>query len=155
LRGSYASSPWTGVASAGGFSSTKSASEGTNPPSAGAAVNGITPAQFDGVNDTLTLTGTLADYVSASAYSGWALALANRVTTANVDGFNNNVIISNSTSAAFAVGMRSSGKVVLYHLDTTAKNAEAHFTIGAWQFVHWRFDGRKICIGVNGTWGTP
>jgi hypothetical protein len=51
--------------------------------------------------------------------------------------------------------MRLSGKVMLYHFDTGAKNAEANFTIGAWQFVHWRFDGRKICIGVNGVWGTP
>src|SRR5204863_3743727 len=94
-------------------------------------------------------------YVSASAYSGWAWVFANSVATDNVDGFNNNVIISNSTSVAFAVGMCSSGKVTLYHLDTVGKNAEAPFTIGAWQFVHWRFDGRKICIGVNGMWGTP
>jgi hypothetical protein len=155
LRGSYSASPWAGVASAAGFSSAQNASEATNPPSVGAAVNGIAPASFDGTNDTLTLTGTLADYVSASAYSGWAWVFANSVATDNVDGFNNNVIISNSTSVAFAVGMCSSGKVTLYHLDTVGKNAEAPFTIGAWQFVHWRFDGRKICIGVNGTWGTP
>lgn len=72
-RGSFASSPWAATASAGD-SGSRALSEATNPPSAGTAVNGFTPALFDGTNDVLFSPTGSTDLWTASEYSYVLLA---------------------------------------------------------------------------------
>lgn len=67
-RASYGGSPWAGTASAGA-SGSRSLSEATNPPAVGAALNGLTPADFDGDNDVLSSATAYTSYVSEAAGS--------------------------------------------------------------------------------------
>lgn len=78
LRASYSSAPWLGIASAG-TSGTHDFTEVANPPSVGAALNGFTPADFNG--STQLLTGAVpTDFVSTSV-GGIAVLFRTRTTT--------------------------------------------------------------------------
>ncbi len=131
------SSPWVGTASAG-TSGTHNATEGTNPPSAGTALNGYSTAQYDGSNDRLTLDGTTPSYFGAAALSAFALVY--------VDNTNERVIFE--THNAYAPLYVSSG-VVYFRPYGAGTNCSRAISIGAWALVTLRYTGSNVEIGVN------
>lgn len=74
VRGDYAGSPWADESGGG-----NNLTEATNPPAVGTALNGWDPADFDGANDNMTAPSTAATYFTASAYTVWAVFLADTV----------------------------------------------------------------------------
>jgi hypothetical protein len=66
-RADFSGSPWTATASAGSSGTNGSLTEGTNPPSVGAAQNGLTPADFDGTNDQITAANAVTTYLTNAA----------------------------------------------------------------------------------------
>ncbi len=131
------SSPWVGTASAG-TSGTHNATEGTDPPSAGTAVNGHTPALFDGVNDRLSLDGTTPSYFGAAALSAFALVY--------IDNTNERVIFC--THNAYAP-LYVSSNIVWFRPYGAGVNCSRAMPIGAWALVTLRYTGSQIQIGVN------
>jgi hypothetical protein len=155
-RASFTSSPWGGTASAGS-SASEAISEGTNPPSTGAAVNGLTPADFDGTNDRLLadIAGSIDDFYNAAAYSGWALVYADAITTDSTTPYDNDAIVSTQGASFAGVYLRSSGLAGIYHYDTGWTKVETAFTTGAWHLVQWKYDGVNLKIRVDsGSWAS-
>lgn len=75
-RASFTASPWVGTASVGA-SGSSNLTEATNPPTAGAAVNGYTPAVFNGTTSVLN-DGTLASAIGdGTDFKIWALVKPN------------------------------------------------------------------------------
>lgn len=155
-RASYSASPWAGVASAGS-SSGRNATEGTNPPATGTAVNGLVPADFDGTNDRLTPTGTTDTYVAALAASGWLLVNIDAIASNNANPLANDGIFGNeegSGSHAFGISVRNTGGGLVYvslnsGSSSGGASASRAITTGAWALITWRYTGSALQIGVN------
>lgn len=156
-RASYAGSPWTGYASLGA-SGSRSLTNGATPPGTGTAVNGKTPADFNGTTQYLSAGGTWSDYYTASVYSGWMLVKIDAVDTNNADLTLNDCLVSCSTSAWHGVCLKSGGTVHAFSYDTGSglnSGPSTTFTIGSWQLVQWKREGGSLKIRVNGgAWQT-
>jgi hypothetical protein len=159
-KASYSGSPWVGSES-DGISGSNDLSEATNPPSTGAAINGLTPADFDGTNDKLTAEGTLDTYLNADEYSGWALINVDAIGTDVSDTtqiYENDCVLSTQPSAYWMIYLRSSGLVGIGHYAGGAfyKVVTAAISTGSWALVQWKYNGTEITIRVNdGAWATP
>lgn len=155
-RGSYAGAPWAGVASAGTSGAHSLLATGGSPPTAGTPVNGYAPAAFDGVAKYMDADGTANDYMTAAAYSGWALVKVNAITTNDATAYNNEAISIFAGSAYFGVVLKSTGVVKVFAYDTGLgdfNGPEAAITTGAWALVQWKYDGTNLKIRVNnGAW---
>ncbi len=147
-RASYAASPWVGVPSAGS-SGSRDLSEATNPPSAGAAINGLTPADFDGTNDVLTNATQMGTLLSASAWSCWALVNIDAINTNNTDVWLNDPIF-NDSGAFWGIHLKSGGTVHAYQWDGAAKSVSETIATGAWALVQAKYDGTNLRLRVNG-----
>lgn len=147
---SYAGSPWVGKVSSG-TSGSNNATEGTQPPATGAAVNGFTPADFDGSNDLLTAGGTVDTYVAALAVSGWALVWVDAASN-QANPINNGPIIYDSGNNSIAVSFRST-PLVYFSLNGGSSgggtSVSRAYSTGAWQFITFRYNGTNIQVGVN------
>lgn len=146
----YAASPWVGTASAGA-SGGRTLTEATNPPAAGAAVNGHAPADFDGSNDKLASALTLGDFISSSHWSMWALAWVDNAFASGGAGtlYTNPAFFVDTPNAYLTAGFSSDG-MALYH--NAAEYAVAQAT-GAWALLQWKYDGTDIKLRVNaGAW---
>jgi hypothetical protein len=148
-RASFSASPWSGTASAGG-SGSRDLTEATNPPAAGSAVNGLTPADFDGTNDKLTAPGTMDTYWNAGAGSGWVLAYVDAISTDNALVYLNDCILSTSPAMYLGVYLRSSGVVGIRFVDVGEVVVSTSISTGAWVLVQWKYDGSTIKIRTNG-----
>lgn len=162
VAGPPAVGTFAGVASAGasGGRNFVDTDDGfTEPPGTSAPLNGRVGAAFAPATlpDRLNSNPVVAsDVYSASTYSGWMLINATSSATDNPDAYDNDSVIASYTTSWFGLVLKSSGKVVVYHYDgTDFAGAEAPFTFGTPQYVHWKFTGGSLKIGVNGTWGTP
>lgn len=149
LWSNFSASPWVGSPSAG-VSGDNDLSEATNPPAAGATVNGRTPADFDGTNDELDAEGTANTYFNAQTLSGWILFNADAVNTNNATTYENDCLITTRPSAYFTVFLKSTGEIGIRFVPTAESIVTSTFTIGAWQLVQWKYDGATIRIRVNG-----
>lgn len=150
-RASYAGSPWTPTASAGSSGSNGNLAEALNAPSTGSAVNGLTPAAFDGADDILTSANAMSTYIDAAAYSGWGLLNVTSSSTDDGSAWLNDGLFSSASSQYLGLGFRSSNKVKMYHFDSADFDGpEANFTFGAWQLAQWRYGGTNLELRVNG-----
>ena len=154
LRGSYGGSPWVGTASAGNSSTWRGAH--ANAPGVGAAVNGYTPADFDGTNDTLTVANTvpnnatLADIISAPA---WTMVFLINMDAADADAgagnrFTQPNLIADS-GAYFVVSYTSSGVAIEMADGITTTTIAVACATGGWHMVKIRYDGTKYYLGVD------
>lgn len=153
-RASYGGSPWVGVASAGG-SGTHNLSEGTNPPSTGSAVNGLTPADFDGVNDKIDNANTIGTFLTASAWSAAVLIWIDNVSTATATTMCS--IVGNSAGGFWGLGHRdnSGPKVYSYIWDGANKSIEIPITTGAWHLVQAKLESGIHKLRIDGgSWTT-
>ena len=152
-RASYTGSPWTANASAGTSAANGSFTEATNPATAGTALNGRTPASFDGTAKLLTSANTLATYVSATAFSVTVLVKpATPVASPTAGaGYNEPAILGESAQGYWYLTYTTGG-VKIGHRDTTAGawvEATQACTSGAWHLVHAWFDGVNISISID------
>lgn len=149
-RASYAASPWTGTASAG-TSLGRDLTEATNPPAAGTAVNGRTPADFDGTDDELQIPGTIATYFNADAYSFWVLVNIDAIDT---DGGNHqdDMIFGQTAGSRLWLTVRSTGPVVkLGHFDGAGYVTSTRtIATATWLFIQGRYNGTDQTLRVNG-----
>lgn len=152
-RASFAGSPWAPVASAGISGTQGSMTEATNPPATGAALNGLTPADFDGTNDVLSNANSLSTFIGAAA---WSIAvLINPTATAAVRsvgaGYSDPAIIAETTQGYWYLTYTTSG-VTVGHYDSVAgvwKEANQACSSGSWHLVQAWFDGVNISISVD------
>lgn len=154
--GSYSASPWVGAASLGG-SGGRDLTEGTNPPSAGSALNGFTPAVFDGVNDELS-GAACSTFITTTNFSFGALVNFSALTTNDTANyFLNHTIFGTTGTAEWAVYARANGGAGLVGCATGASNrveiALGGAGTGAWKYIQGKSNGTTLSIRVNG--GTP
>lgn len=150
-RPDYGGPPWAGTASAG-TSGTHSLTNGTATAfSAGTALNGYTPAYVDGRERLaqpppvmmMTADGTLADYVNATSFSGWALVYEDPAAVGAR-------YILNAEAAADQIQLFTSGTAGLtVGNGGGAKTVSRAFTTGAYQLITFRYTGTNLQIGVN------
>jgi hypothetical protein len=150
-RASYSGSPWSGIASAGS-SGGRDVSEATNPPAAGGAVNGYTPADFDGTNDFLASTASYADFFSGSAFTVVVLVNVDTAPAPSVNPHDNATIVADSTGH-WGVGVNTSGLRAFIFDGTTKDTAsDAYVTVstGTWTMLKVKWTGTQLQIGKNG-----
>jgi hypothetical protein len=155
-KGSYGGSPWVGSASAG-TSGSRNLTEATNPPAAGAAQNGLTPADFDGTNDKLSNALTLDNFITNSAGSVWILFRPDTAGTAAA-AFSKHtqrgLLAQDGGSTTFSVTHSTAG-VALSIYDTSQKEIEIACGIGAYHLAQVRWGGGNAELRVdNGLWST-
>lgn len=156
-RASYSGPPWSGTASAG-TSGSNNLTDSGNSPSAGTAVNGYTPADFDGLNDVLNgpnvddLVSNSAGTIIALAYMDAAFADpgASLYYTAPAffgRGVSNSRVALCYTSSGVRIGGSSDG--ISY--DSVAVAAST----GAWHLLQGRWNGTTLEVRVDsGSWST-
>lgn len=157
-RASFAGSPWVARASAGSSGSNGNLTEGTNPPATGSAVNGLTPADFDGTNDILSNATAITTMVSDASGSLVCLFYAD---TAFADPGSTSFylepsLIGNATSK-LSLSFSTAG-VSLGTFNGAAWNAvRTACGTGAWHLAQARWDnvGGNIEVRVDsGSWQT-
>ncbi len=157
-RASYAGSPWTPTASAGPSGSNGNLAEATNPPATGLAVNGHTPADFDGTDDRLvtasangevdfygtTLYATdsytiIVLFYADAAVAGQGAALYDEAVLWGEQGATGGPILSFSTD-----GVKGG------HFDfATWKSVSVAASTGNWHAAFLRYDNTNIEVGVD------
>lgn len=143
-RASYTGSPFVGRASAGG-SGSQNLTEATNPPAVGAALNGLTPADFDGINDVLG-GATLATFQGAAA---WSLSLLLKIDTIIATAAGEGQILSDTTGT-FGVGTNTASNVILVEqYDVSWKRHTAAISAGAYTLVQAKYDGTNLHLRTN------
>lgn len=117
-------------------------------------VPGLPVPDFDGVNDVLSVPGTVADYTSSAGYSGWALVDLDNVSVANSNA-QNDTIIGSLVSQRWGVYVRSDGNAGVYHFDGAVEkhaNAPGLHRSGL-SLVQWNWTPGTLKIRVSaGDW---
>lgn len=149
-RASFSSSPWAGVASAGS-SSGRNLTEATNPPNAGSALNGLTPANFDGSNDRLN--GADAD-VLVSASTGMIAALF-RADTAAADAgaalaYNNPALLTPNNGGVYLTYSNSGVRLGGFNGGAVHNSLAVAAAAAAWHLVVATWDATTLYLSVDG-----
>lgn len=152
-RASYTGSPWAANASNGASGSNGNFTEATNPAISGTALNGLTPASFNGTTRILTGAQNLSTYITTAAWSLSVLVKpASTVVARSVGaGYNDPAIIAETVQGYWYLTYTTSG-VTIGHYNSVAgvwKEATQACSSGAWHLVHAWFDGVNISIAVD------
>lgn len=152
-RGSYAGSPWAGTPSVG-TSGSRSLAEATFPPAVGPAVNGFTPANFDGTNDRIGGTATLGDVVNNNAGSCWVLFKADTAaapfgTGSTAQPFEQPGIVCTNGSGYWIVSYNSDGVIVATN-DGSYKVIVLPASVGEWHLVQIRKTATHFEARIDG-----
>ena len=150
-RASFSASPWVGVASNGG-SGSRNLTEATNPPSAGSALNGLNPADFDGSNDRLGSSDAMDQFVTSSA--GMFAVLFNADAAAADAGatlaYNNpSFIAHNVTAEVYFTFSDSGGRLGCYNGSDQNSFAAACGT-AAWHMAVGTWDSSTLYLSIDG-----
>lgn len=156
--GDYASGTWTGRASAGAsLGRDLVQATGGSQPAAGATVNGFTPPDFDGTNDSLPTVAPvyITDLVSASA--GLIAVVFNADTSAAAQAspnFNNDRAIFSDTAGRIGIAHTSTG-VRAYCYNGTTRVATTLITAptGVWGVALAWWDSTNLSCQFNS--GSP
>jgi hypothetical protein len=157
-RPNYGGSPWAGTASAGS-SGSRNLAEGTNAPSAGTALNGYTPADFDGTNDKLALSGGLyLDTLMGAATGSFWFAVLVRMDTlaADAGAINNPILFGDADNVNMGLSI-SDGGAFAFMYDTTTGYASTSTacTASAYHLIQVWHDGTNLNLMVDQTAATP
>ncbi len=147
-RASYAGSPWTGTASAGS-SGSKNLTEATNPPAAGTAVNGLTPAAFDGTNDRLANATAMSSIFTAAAGTFVVIAKTNAAAAPAAGPYDDPTFFSDPAIGAVGLGWNTSG-VRAFLTDGSYKTATIAQGTGSWFMACMRWDSANLSLDING-----
>lgn len=158
---SYTGSPWTGKTSTGA-SGGRTLTEATNPPATGAAVNGLTPPDFNGTSQVLGAAAAganyIGNYISATAYSYTVLFYADTATAdTGGDAYLQPCIIGDMDFGGdFGLAFSSVG-VRAWHKDSGGGYGGVTLacSTGAWHAVQVVYDGTNLKVRLDGgSWST-
>ncbi len=153
VRGSYAAAPWAGTASAGTSGAKTFQTSGTNP-TAGTAVNGLTPAAFNGSTQYLIdIVSTMSAYISTTAYRVSLLINATSAAAPAGNIYDNPGILTEA-GGEWGIVFNSNG-VSCYHDSAGYKVASQACSTGAWHAVDVLYNGTTLTVSVDGVAGTP
>lgn len=142
--GSFSGSPWSGTASAGASSGRNLSTLGTLPGT-GSAVDGVTPATFNGTNQALTDgVNTAENYITTTAYTV-SLLLKPTAAAADTTVYNNPGLVT-ETGGNWGIVYSDAG-VRVYHQSAT--EATAALATGSWAQVDVVFSAGTLEIWVN------
>lgn len=155
VRGSFAATPWVGVASAGP-SGARDWIAGINPD-VGTALNGYDSASFNGTTHFLIVSGGLltSDVITTTAYRFSLLAEFDTVPAPAANAYDDAPIFGES-GGNFGVVFNTAG-VHCFHHDGAYKVASsaAGVTTGTKYAIDVVYDGSSITVSVNAVAGTP
>lgn len=150
-RASFSASPWVGTASAGS-SGSRNISEATNPPAAGAALNGLTPADFDGTNDKLASAIAADQFVTATA--GMCAVLFNADAAAADAGaalaYLNPSFIGHNVTAEIYFTFSSSGVRLGSYNGVDQNSLAVACGTAAWHLAVATWNGTTLSLSVDG-----
>lgn len=147
---SYSGSPWVPVAGTAG-----NLSEATNPATVGAAVNGFTPADFDGVDDLLSGANGSSFVAGGAGTSSTILALVyvDAVAADAVAGSPqlNEGIIALNGAGFVGIGISVAGSRPFVNDGTYKQTTPASVacSTGAWHMIWMRWTGGAMNHGVD------
>lgn len=148
----FSTSPWIGDPSA-----TIPIQVGDNfaPPSAGAAVNGFTPVDFDGINDTLFFDGHFLNTIISSTTYYYAFVVYPRNPIADAGILGNPAIIGD-TGINFGLVFSDAGMTAFqYDAGPGWTGVTVACSANNWHFVQVWHDGTNLHCQVDTTVGTP
>lgn len=151
-RASYSGSPWNGNPS-GGSSEGRSLAEPTNPPTTGSAVNGLTPAAFNGVDTILNSDAYIETLLPPAECSGAVLFYANTAAAPAGAAYDDPALLSEQFAFSFTFCSAGLG----YAWYDGAWNSPHRVTCGtgAWHLAQFRFDGTNFELRVDsGAWSS-
>lgn len=156
MRASYSGSPWAGTASTG-TSGSHSFAESTNPPTTGTAVNGFTPAHFNGTNSTLSDQANFSNvYLSASAYSVFMLVKASGAAAPAANVYDNPQLFGTSRQtlgiATMGIAWSTSGVNAWHETvsgSTWVQTGWVAMSASAWHLVTVTYNGSNLVLGVD------
>ncbi len=169
LKASFTALPWIGTASAGTSGSEEQATKSGNNPTAGAAVNGFTPAVYDGTggsqqnSEAATNPGgssiDIASIISATAYTVMFMVYVDSA-AAYVSGTtyqNATILAGDARFGIYFATVAGAGQVGVYHYNGSFPDVKVPLSFGAWHFVCVRWDSTSgnVQIDVDSTPGTP
>lgn len=146
----YGGTPWVGTASTGS-SGSRNLTEVDNAPSTGSAVNGLTPADFDGINDRL-LTGALMSALFTAAAGSLAIVFNSDTAAADAGAsapYGNPPLLAD-TNGLFIVGFSTSGVRVGYYDGATWNSVAVACATGGWHVVFVRWNGTNLEVRLDG-----
>lgn len=147
IRASYAGNPWVGT------SGSENYTEATNFPAVGAAVNGLTPADFDGVNDQLVSATSDINALYGTSGSELIIVSFDALPADNADAFLEGVVLEDANTFLGLYVSTSGVRANAYdtgHRSTTPKVPVSVSTFYALQF---RFNGSVLeCRKNTGGW---
>jgi hypothetical protein len=143
----YTTPTWSGSASAG-ISATKSLTDATNPATAGAALNGLTTARFDGVNDVMLDANTFSHSYQPNLYM---MFLINPTTLDAPTSADNDPALYGDQYAYARVTITTSGVAVriLSAEGPAVTSAYVAAPLATWTLVRIKMDGKKVYIAKN------
>lgn len=150
-RAAFSASPWVGTAS-GGSSGSRNLTEATNPPSAGTALNGFAPADFDGTNDTIASGLAVDQFVTAGAgmcaclFNADAAAADAGATTAYL----NPSFLAHNVTAEVYFTYSSSGVRLGCYNGTDQNSFAAACGTGAWHLAVGTWDSSTLYLSIDG-----
>lgn len=155
----YNGSPWTPTATAGTSGSNGNIVTFGTAPSNGTAVNGKTPATFNGSTQALALdTASSTDMWTASAMTLVILAKASASTAAATDFYDDPGLISDGTGNAALVFTASGVRAGVFNASSGQTTHIAQST-GAWFMAAMRYDNTnvycRVASGGSTTDATP
>lgn len=158
-RPDYGGSPWAGTASAGA-SGSRNLAEATNPPSTGAALNGYTPADFDGTNDKLALSGGLyLDSLLGNATGSFWFAVLVYFDSviADAGAINNPIVFGDADNVNVGLSISDGGAEAFMYDTTTGYSATSSVSCstGAYHLLQVWHDGTNLNLLVDQTAATP
>ena len=153
-RASYTGSPWVGTATAGD-SGTRDASNGA-APTVGAAVNGFTPAVYNGSSQFLNLDGTIGDYITTTAASGWVLINPTALAAPAANIYDDPQLLSDSNGI---IGIAVNSSVIqIWALTNAGVQLGPSFALpaAAWAVFQWKIVGTDFVARLDsGAWSAP
>ena len=149
-RAQFSGSPWLGVTTAGA-SGGRDLTEATNPPTAGTAQNGWTPANFNGTNQLLTAPGVVEDYHGAAEVTITVVAKVNSVPAPGAYTWDDPCFLVTQTGGTIALGVCSSGvSFLIYTSGGPVQTGYVAFTTGVYHVFQARMDGTNASVRVDG-----
>lgn len=154
-RASYSGSPWTPTASAGTSGSNGNIITLGTAPGTGSAVNGLTPADFNGTTQSLQLdTASTTDILANASMTMIVLANADASTAAASDFYDDPGFVMDAGGNAGLV-FTSSGVRAGVFAASTGQTTHIAQSTGAWFMAAMRYDGTNVKCRVNSTDATP
>lgn len=151
-RASYSGSPWAGTAS-GGSSGGRNMSEGTNAPDVGAALNGLTPADFNGSNDLLTASVTSENIISATAWSSFVLFIADTAAADSALMYTLPQLYAAQSFEIYGIAFSTAGVSLWQHDGSARQRVDIACATGGYHLAQAKWDGSLLKLRLDsGAW---